>query len=49
MNYSQDDYIAQFRKMSEMADKISNEYWDKYASFDTWQFWLNIVFLIIPL
>ena len=49
MEYSQDNYIDQFRQMGKLVDKLSSAYWNDYASFDTWQFWLNIVFLIGPL
>ncbi|WP_235801514.1 DUF2781 domain-containing protein [Heyndrickxia acidiproducens] len=25
------------------------DYWEKYSSFNTWQFWLTIAFLLLPL
>lgn len=49
MNYTQDDYILQFRQLAKMADQISSAYWKSYAGFSTWQFWLNIAFLLVPL
>ncbi|MEC2078388.1 CBO0543 family protein [Metabacillus fastidiosus] len=39
-------------KLKETQEQLSNEwtdYWFDYSAFDTWQFWLNVAFVIIPL
>lgn len=49
MSPNQADALEEIQELQlELADKIYN-YWQTFSSFDTWQFWLNLAFLIIPL
>ncbi len=41
-----------FNKTNEMQSevmKLQEEYWMKYTNIDSWQFWLMVVMLIVPL
>jgi len=49
MANSQNELINQFRELGKVVDNLSVDYWTEYASFNTWQFWLNLIFLFVPL
>ncbi|HWJ79907.1 MAG TPA: CBO0543 family protein [Niallia sp.] len=49
MTTSQNELINQFRELGKVVDNLSVDYWTEYASFNTWQFWLNLIFLFVPL
>ncbi|OAS84167.1 MULTISPECIES: CBO0543 family protein [Metabacillus] len=39
-------------ELKETQEKLSTQwidYWYDYSSFNTWQFWVNVVFIIVPL
>jgi hypothetical protein len=49
MNKSQ---INDLQKLKEIQLELSSgwiDYWHRYSSFDTWQFWVNVAMLLIPL
>ncbi|WP_456275225.1 CBO0543 family protein [Bacillus sp. AK128] len=47
--------MKQQETFHEIVDKrmelssLFHQYWEKYSSFHTWEFWVNIAILIIPL
>ncbi|PMC36818.1 hypothetical protein CJ195_14510 [Bacillus sp. UMB0899] len=44
--------MDQLHELKSTQEKVSNDwidYWFEYSSFDTWQFWVNVSFIIIPL
>jgi len=46
------EQLNQLNELKETQEKVSNgwiDYWLDYSAFDTWQFWLNVSFIIIPL
>jgi hypothetical protein len=41
-----------FNKLNTIQEELTQSelhYWKVYSSFDTWQFWANILMLIVPL
>ncbi|MFS0634930.1 CBO0543 family protein [Mesobacillus foraminis] len=49
MNEEQSRLLESLREQShQLGDKWVN-YWQTYSYIDTWQFWLNLVFLVLPL
>lgn len=41
-----------FDKIIEDYENLMSEgidYWARFSNLDTWQFWVNVVFLILPL
>ncbi|KAA0550202.1 hypothetical protein FZW96_02370 [Bacillus sp. BGMRC 2118] len=49
MNESQADHLDKIKKLSEELSRERLDYWFNYSSFDTWQFWVNVGILFIPL
>ncbi|MGS2779386.1 CBO0543 family protein [Robertmurraya sp. GLU-23] len=49
MNEEQSKSLENLKSSSSKLAHDWVDYWKEYSSFDTWQFWLNIAFLIIPL
>lgn len=50
--YLPEDQSNRLNDLKETQEKVSNQwidYWVDYSSFDTWQFWINVSFIIIPL
>lgn len=46
------DQLNQLQELKNAQEKVSKgwiDYWLEYSSFDTWQFWVNASFIIIPL
>ncbi|WP_235991868.1 CBO0543 family protein [Metabacillus schmidteae] len=46
------EQLDQLHELKSTQEKVSNDwidYWFEYSSFDTWQFWVNVSFIIIPL
>ncbi|MGD6832978.1 CBO0543 family protein [Sutcliffiella halmapala] len=44
--------IETIRKLTSQQEEVSNgwiEYWQQYSSLETWQFWVNLLFLLLPL
>lgn len=46
---AQSDFFEEINKMQEEVAKLQEEYWSTYSNIDTWQFWLMIAMLILPL
>ena len=47
-----EEQVKHLNKISKLQDELSSEwtdYWFNYSAYDTWQFWVNIAFIIIPL
>ncbi|WP_085522220.1 CBO0543 family protein [Tuberibacillus sp. Marseille-P3662] len=41
-----------FNRLVNLGEKLSDEelhYWKAYSDYDTWQFWVNILMLVVPL
>ena len=49
MNKEQIQKINQLKEIELHHAKVWLDYWIKYSSFDDWQFWVILSFLIIPL
>lgn len=43
------DQLNKLKENQEAASKGWVDYWLDFSSFDTWQFWVNVSFIIIPL
>jgi hypothetical protein len=46
------DQVQLLNKLTGESEELTFswiDYWLKYSNLDTWQFWINILFLIIPL
>lgn len=39
----------ELKAAQEKVFDLWNQYWWDYSGFDTWQFWLNIVMIVLPL
>lgn len=44
-----DQLYEQILKTKEELVSLTSDFWQQYASFDTWFFWVNIATIIIPL
>jgi hypothetical protein len=47
-----EEQVKTLDKLKEIQENLGKDwidYWFTYSSFDTWQFWLNVLMLIIPL
>mgnify|MGYP001097830593 CR=1 FL=1 len=49
MKIEQQHMVDKMREMTSKGDAFHTEYWSKFADFQDWHFWLNIVFLAGPL
>ncbi|GGH79985.1 hypothetical protein JOD43_002272 [Pullulanibacillus pueri] len=49
MSHQQELLLDQIRKLNHQIADLNAHYWKLYNNVDTWQFWLNAVFLIVPL
>jgi hypothetical protein len=45
----QEKTLNHLKDIQENLGKDWLEYWHNYSSFDTWQFWVNVTMLILPL
>jgi len=46
------EQAKRYEELKEAQEKVFdlwNQYWWDYSGFDTWQFWLNVLMIIIPL
>lgn len=46
------EQMNQLKKLKETQKELASlwrDYWFDYSAFDTWQFWVNVAFIIIPL
>ncbi len=43
------EYLHKLRNIEKNLSDTEFHYWIKYSGFTTWQFWVNILMLIIPL
>lgn len=43
------DRLQDLKENQEQSVKDWVDYWFDYSSFDTWQFWVNVGFIVIPL
>ncbi|WP_442600168.1 CBO0543 family protein [Neobacillus sp. D3-1R] len=47
-----DDQLKKLHDLEETSKDLGEEwidYWQKYSNLDTWQFWVNVALLVIPL
>ncbi|WP_017186106.1 hypothetical protein [Alkalibacillus haloalkaliphilus] len=44
-----EEYWNRIFELTERLSQLTDSYWHEYSSWDTWQFWLNIILLILPL
>ncbi|WP_417900327.1 CBO0543 family protein [Bacillus haimaensis] len=49
MTKNQIDIISRLNTQQKEVSKGWIEYWQEYSFFDTWQFWINLLFLVLPL
>ncbi|WP_246938814.1 CBO0543 family protein [Bacillus pinisoli] len=49
MKDGQTDYLNKIRSMAEELSQFQIEYWKSFSNFETWQFWVVILMLIVPL
>lgn len=49
MKQEQQQMVDKMREMTAKGDDFHTEYWSRFADFENWHFWLNIVFLLAPL
>ncbi|MFZ3588131.1 CBO0543 family protein [Bacillus sp. DJP31] len=46
------DQLNQLDNLRKLQEKLSNgsiDYWKEYSNIDTWQFWVNVSMLVVPL
>lgn len=46
------DQIERLEKLKDTQEDLARQwqdYWQDYSSFDSWQFWVNLSFIVIPL
>ncbi|WP_246939204.1 CBO0543 family protein [Bacillus pinisoli] len=46
---SQQELFQQIIDRRRELSSLFHQYWEQYSSFHTWQFWVNVSFLLIPL
>lgn len=49
MNEKQSKLFDKIRSMSEEVSQLQIEYWQSFSDFGTWQFWVLILMLFVPL
>lgn len=49
MNEKQSELLYQIRSMLEEVNQLQIEYWQSFSYFDTWQFWIVVIALILPI
>lgn len=49
MNDQQRSFFDRLVSIQENYTKEAIEYWSKYSGLDTWQFWVGVLMLVIPL
>ncbi|MGP4063433.1 CBO0543 family protein [Oceanobacillus sp. M65] len=49
MNDEQQQLLTDLEKDHTDITKGFTDYWRNHSSFDTWQFWLHVMFLLVPL
>lgn len=49
MGTNQEKLLNKIQDIQSDLLSTGTDYWQRYTSFDTWQFWLNLAFLILPL
>jgi hypothetical protein len=49
MNQQQQELYDDVIKLQKKAIELNTYYWKEYSSFDTWQFWMALFILIVPL
>ena len=49
MNEEQSRHLENLKHSSQDLGYDWIDYWQNYSSIDTWQFWANIAFLVVPL
>ena len=43
------EYLNKLRDLEDEVLRTELHYWVKYSGFNTWEFWVNVLMLIIPL
>lgn len=49
MDAEQSNHLNKLKESSKELGHNWIEYWQEYSNVDTWQFWINIIFLVLPL
>lgn len=49
MTPEQSSYLQKIYRMQEDLTRASTDYWRKYSNMGTWQFWVSLAMLILPL
>lgn len=49
MNVEQSEKLEELRNIGKELSKSWYDYWINYSNIDSWQFWVNMLFLLIPL
>jgi len=49
MSEAQREALEKLRESIKNVSQMNREYWEKFSSFDTWQFWVCLTMLLIPL
>jgi hypothetical protein len=49
MNQHQQQFFDYVAKLQQKVAILRADYWAQYSSFDTWQFWVAVLMLIVPL
>ncbi|MDQ0232647.1 CBO0543 family protein [Metabacillus malikii] len=49
MNTEQSHELDSLKEHSKELARNWNEYWQTYSGLTTWQFWVNVLFLVVPL
>ncbi|MDQ0351342.1 hypothetical protein J2R98_001156 [Alkalibacillus filiformis] len=44
-----EEYWNRIFELTERLSQLTESYWHEYSSWDTWQFWANVILLIAPL
>ncbi|GAA0466219.1 hypothetical protein [Alkalibacillus silvisoli] len=46
---AQQEHFNQIMELTEQLHEQIETYWHQFSSFDTWQFWVNLFLVILPL
>ncbi|MFC0210902.1 CBO0543 family protein [Paenibacillus chartarius] len=49
MTRDQEQMLNQIKEHQESSASLWLQYWSQYTNLSTWQFWINVAFLIVPL
>lgn len=49
MTAEQQEYLDKLGRLLQEHTQVMTEYWRQYSHAGTWQFWVNVAMLVVPL